>query len=208
MSEAQQPHQQIGIQSNSGGDISVERSQVNIAGRDMIIYQAPTEPEINVEEAERTYRSQVIKKYNSLSFSWFEHDVPSLADVSLEHIFVRLTLTVEKVIREPIPPEASSERKRGEERPRERVITVQEPIELDQALTQHLLIVGEPGAGKSTLLRWLAVTFAQERQREPERLGPSADVDRLPVLIELGHLPERYLRADGGGNSQLDRVSP
>ena len=113
-------------------------------------------------------------------------------------IFVRLTLTVEQVIREPIPPEESSEQKRGEERPRERVITVQEPIELDQALTQHLLIVGEPGAGKSTLLRWLAVTFAQERQREPDRLGPSADVDRLPVLIELGHLPERYLRADGG----------
>ena len=78
------------------------------------------------------------------------------------------------------------------------MITVQEPIELGQALSNHLLIVGEPGAGKSTLLRWLAVTFAQGRQREPNRVGPSADADRLPVLVELGRLPDRYLKPEGG----------
>src|SRR5216684_226956 len=38
MSEAQQPHQQVGIQSNSGGDINIEQSHVNIAGRDMHIH--------------------------------------------------------------------------------------------------------------------------------------------------------------------------
>ena len=75
---------------------------------------------------------------------------------------------------------------------------MQEPIELGQALGNHLLIVGEPGAGKSTLLRWLAVTFAQGRQREPNRLGPSADADRLPVLVELGRLPDRYVKPEGG----------
>ena len=78
------------------------------------------------------------------------------------------------------------------------MITVQEPIELGQALGNHLLIVGEPGAGKSTLLRWLAVTFAQGRQREPNRLGPSADANRLPVLVELGRLPDHYLKPEGG----------
>ncbi len=180
-------------------EIRIKQAEgVAIGDHPTVIIQPPPEPYIDLAEAEKTYRSQVIKKYNSLSFSWFEHDAPSLVDVPLEHIFVRLALTVEKVIREPIPPEESSKQKRGEEQPRERVITVQEPIELDQALTQHLLIVGEPGAGKSTLLRWLAVTFAQERQREPDRLGPYADIDRLPVLVELGHLPECYLRADGG----------
>jgi len=38
MSMAEQPHQQIGIQSNSGGDIELKQSQVNIAGRDIHIH--------------------------------------------------------------------------------------------------------------------------------------------------------------------------
>ncbi len=75
---------------------------------------------------------------------------------------------------------------------------MQEPIELGQALSDHLLIVGEPGAGKSTLLHWLAVTFAQGNQRELNRLGPSVDEDRLPILVELGRLPDRYLNPEGG----------
>lgn len=110
----------------------------------------------------------------------------------LEDIFVRLSLTVKKEIREPIQSEKSSQRRR------ERMITVQEPIELGQALGNHLLIVGEPGAGKSTLLYWLAVTFAQAHQRELDHLGPSTDADRLPVVVELGRLPDRYLKYEGG----------
>ena len=75
---------------------------------------------------------------------------------------------------------------------------MQEPIELGQALGNHLLIVGEPGAGKSTLLRWLAVTFAEARQRESHRVGSSADSDRLPVQVELGRLPDCYVKPEGG----------
>jgi HEAT repeat protein len=150
----------------------------------------PPEPHIELVSAERIYRQQVINKYQSLDFSGFARSDLSLDNVPLEEVFVRLTLTVEKkVIQEP---------GRGESRQRERVITVQEPVELGQALSNHLLLVGEPGAGKSTLLRWLVVTFAEARQREPNRLGPSADADRLPVLVELGHLPDRYVKPEGG----------
>jgi hypothetical protein len=71
-------------------------------------------------------------------------------------------------------------------------------VSLSHALSNHLLIVGPPGAGKSTLLRWLAVTFAQRQQQEPNRVGPFADPDRLPILVDLGHLPDRYLKPEGG----------
>ena len=63
-------------------------------------------------------------------------------------------------------------------------------------MAQHALIVGEPGAGKSTLMRWLAVTFAAGNQQETDRLGPQADANRLPLLVELGRLPAAYLQAD------------
>ena len=161
-------------------------------------YGTPSEPQVDLTAAEATYRQKVVDAYKWLNFSGFESPDLSLANVPLEDVFVRLTLTVEKVIREPVPSEKSSQAERRESRQRERVITVQEPIELGQALGNHLLIVGEPGAGKSTLLRWLAVTFAQGHQREPNRLGPSADADRLPVLVELGRLPDRYLKPEGG----------
>ena len=156
------------------------------------------EPHVDLRAAEATYRRQVVAAYNRLDFSGFASSDLSLANVPLEEVFVRLSLTVEKVIREPVPPENPGHTGQRESRQRERVITVQEPIELVQALSNHLLIVGEPGAGKSTLLRWLAVTFAQGRQRELNRVGPSADVDRLPVLVELGRLPDRYVKPEGG----------
>jgi len=156
------------------------------------------EPHVDLRAAEATYRQQVVDAYNHLDFSGFARPDLSLANVPLEEVFVRLSLTVEKEIPEPEPSEKASQTERRKSRQKKRVITVQEPVELGQALSNHLLIVGEPGAGKSTLLRWLAVTFAEARQREPNRLGPSADADRLPVLVELGHLPNRYVKPEGG----------
>jgi HEAT repeat protein len=157
-----------------------------------------SEPHVDLTAAEAIYRQKVVDAYKWLNFSGFARPDLSLANVPLEDVFVPLTLTVEKVIQVPEPSEQASQAERGERRQRERVVTVQEPIELGQALSNHLLIVGEPGAGKSTLLRWLAVTFAQGRQREPNQLGSSADADRLPVLVELGRLPDRYLKSEGG----------
>jgi len=161
-------------------------------------YVTPLEPQIDLTAAEATYRQQVVNDYKWLNFSGFGTSDLSLANVPLEEVFVRLSLTVEKIVREPVPSEKANKAEQRERQQRERVITVQEPIELGQALGNHLLIVGEPGAGKSTLLRWLAVTFAQARQRELDRLGPSADADRLPVLVELGRLPNRYVKPEDG----------
>ena len=167
----------------------------------------------HIGEIEARYRAQVIERYNRLGFAGLGVGDLRLSDVALNDVFVRLTLTVEETVLDPNPPKEQereqkirnpfrpSEKKSGErkedDRPREQTIKIQKPISLGDALAQHALIVGEPGAGKSTLLRWLAVTFAANRQREVERLGPQAEADRLPLLVELGKLPQRYLQAEG-----------
>jgi HEAT repeat protein len=64
------------------------------------------------------------------------------------------------------------------------------PVDLVQALADsgRLVIVGVPGSGKTTLMRWLALTFAQNLQGEPERLGITFKHSRLPLVIELRRL--------------------
>ncbi|RLT38739.1 MAG: NACHT domain-containing protein, partial [Chloroflexi bacterium] len=199
-----------------GGNVNVTGGG-DFVGRDKVtnIYQGGSTPaELTPEQlaaVESRYRAQVGERYNRLGFAGLGIGDLRLSDVPLDDVFVRLTLTVEKIVREPIPTEEwAQEREREErsrnpfrrgekkedDRPQERTITVQEPITLGEALAQHALIVGEPGAGKSTLLRWLAVTFAAGRQQEADRLGPQADADRLPLLVELGRLPEAYLQAN------------
>jgi predicted NACHT family NTPase len=206
------------IPPDSNADASSSKYQVQIGeGKYMVIgdqahveyHLSPgSEPHIDLVAAETIYRQKVVDAYKWLNFSGFDTPDLSLANVLLEEVFVRLTLTVEKVIREPVPSEKSSQAGRRERQQRERVITVQEPIELGQALGNHVVIVGEPGAGKSTLLRWLAVTFAQGRQQEANRIGASADSDRLPVLVELGRLPDRYLRPEGGETPNWIQLLP
>ena len=152
---------------------------------------------VNLVAVEVHYRKQVVEAYRFLRFSGFEQSDLFLDAVPLESIFVRLRLTIEQVRREPErPDEATHTSNKGYLR--ERVVVTQEPITLAQALRKPLLVVGEPGAGKSTLLRWLAVTFAKGTQRDPERIGPGAAKDCLPVLIELGRLPTEYLQGEGG----------
>lgn len=216
-----------------GGDVNITGG--DFVGRDKItnIYPPGSSPaELTPEERaeiETRYRAQVAERYNRLGFAGLGIGDTRLSDVALDDVFVRLTLTVERIVREPIPPEQwereeppsltlpplwgkGTRRRSGRStdspslegggrqgegsRQRERVVITQEPITLGDALTQHALIVGEPGAGKSTLLRWLAVTFAAGRQREAKRLGSQADADRLPLLVELGRLPQQYLSAD------------
>ena len=187
---------------------------VDTVNQTVINQNSPAAEELTpaqLADIEDRYRTQVSERYNRLGFAGLGVGDLRLSDVALDDVFVRLTLTVEKTVREPIPSEEWTQEReredrshnpfrRGEkkedERPRERTITTQEPISLGDALAQHALIVGEPGAGKSTLLRWLAVTFAAGSQRGAERLGPQADTDRLPLLVELGRLPEAYLQAN------------
>jgi len=150
----------------------------------------PSEARIDLAKAEAAYRQKVIRAYNDLNFGGLEQSDLFLDTLSLEHIFIRLTLTTEKVIRERA---GGAEDK---EQLYERITIVQEPTSLAQALSTNLFIVGEPGGGKSTLLRWLAVTFARQKQKESDRLGPNADGDRLPILIELSRLPSRFLKTE------------
>ncbi len=184
------------------------------AGGNLTVNEAPRlPPPPDLIAAEKVYHKQVIAAYNRLRFSGLPGDL-FLNEVPLEDIFVRLTLTVEKTVRQQLPPDERSggkgKRQPPDERsgaqppdersgaqPRERVITVQEPVEVGRALRRNILLIGEPGAGKSTLLRWLAVTFAQGRQAERGRLGTEADRDRVPVLVELGRLPRAYLQPEG-----------
>src|SRR5438445_12410461 len=65
MAQEDQRPQQIGIQSNSGGDINIERSQVNIAGRDQYIHYASpdVEQKHNRERMLATVRSIWITKF-------------------------------------------------------------------------------------------------------------------------------------------------
>lgn len=149
-----------------------------------------------MKDAEQAYREAVTRAYNHLGFVGFGRAAPGpqafrLDQVRLEDIFVRLRLTVER-------DEPHQQRKPGEDRstrgPSGPRPEQDQPITLTEALSKPLLLVGEPGAGKSTLLRWLALTFAQGCQRDPDRIGPTADADLLPILLELGHLPDTYLK--------------
>jgi HEAT repeat protein len=189
-----------------------------------------SEPRVGQDLAasEVRYRDMVVERYNKLGFGGLGQVDLRLSEIALEDVFVRLSLTVEKVVLEQI---SSEEREpdqhrhgwwgRGEwrdreatratkesEQQRERIVVVQESITLTDALTQNALIVGEPGAGKSTLLRWLAVTFAAGRQQEADRLGAQADADRLPLLVELGRLPERYLQAESRETPDWEKFLP
>jgi HEAT repeat protein len=146
------------------------------------------QPAMTLEEAEAVYRQHVVQEYSPMNFSGLPGVDRSLANVSLEDVFVRLALVTERARLTPASVHTSS---------RERESNSQEPVSLEQALRSHLLIVGEPGAGKSTLFRWLAVTFAQGRQREANCIGPTADSERLPVLLELGHLSHSSLMEEG-----------
>jgi len=163
-------------------------------------------------DVESRYRQQVAELYGPLSFQGLERGI-SLQDIALEDVFVKLTLTVERVVRRRVErptEEAAGERfrlfgRRGEagrqreaeraEREVEIVERVQEPISLGKALAEHpsLLISGEPGAGKTTLLRWLAVTFARDLQGQPDRLGPEFAEPRLPIVVELGRFAYRFM---------------
>jgi hypothetical protein len=148
---------------------------------------------LDLGTAERLYRDRVVRAHSHFTFGGFDRNDLTLDGVPLEQIYIRLSLTRD-VIKREVEERESAEMRQTE---RERFITATEPIDLADALKSPVLLVGEPGAGKSTLMRWLAVTFAQGSQRQVDRLGPSAHVDRLPLLIELGHLPARYLGGDG-----------
>jgi HEAT repeat protein len=124
----------------------------------------------------------VVTECNRIDFVPLSGAKTNLANLPLADVFVCLSLVVDNV-------EARSSTQSRHEIPHKQPYKTQ-PIEMAQALTTNLLLVGDPGAGKTTLLRWLAMTYAQHRQQAPDRLGALADSDRLPIFIRLGRLPK------------------
>ena len=149
---------------------------------------------LDMREAEVSYRKQVRDAYNWLNLKGVGYADPSVDTVPLTDIFVHLGLTRERVVSQADDPTTLIDPTKTSQR----TIPIQESVELVQAMNKNLLLVGEPGAGKSTFLRWLAIVFAEKLQRDPQYLGPGADQDRLPILIELGHLPPPYLDVESG----------
>lgn len=225
------------------GDVSINIDEATLQA----VFRAVRQELVKVtsssfSEAESSYRRQVVAKYNYLDFSGFEKPDLRLDYIPLEQVFVRLSLTVEKVVRTALEPQPDHEKQKhggeanvtthssgatgsnkrdtdshstvkgqsakGQMEEKTRTEYVNVPISLSQVLAKNTIIIGGPGTGKSTLLRWLAVTFAQGRQWEPERLGPEADVDRLPVYVELGKLPDEYLQGEGGNEPKWTELLP
>jgi hypothetical protein len=107
----------------------------------------------------------------------------------LDEVFIPLQATTTL---HSVPPPPSSQTFGADNRDysvRERYDT-ERRVALSEVVGQHqrLVVLGDPGSGKSTLLRFLALTFAQGKQRAQERL--SIDEDRLPILIPLAAFSE------------------
>jgi predicted NACHT family NTPase len=150
------------------------------------------------------YSAQVVRVYNSLSLTGLPERDPRLNQLPLDDIFV--TLSVDIDVSEPSSPANGFEpskpddplaprgQRSAEMRLRQRAPPVPQRLSVGEALSRYrrLVIVGAPGGGKTTLLRWLAVTFASERQAEPNRLGPNFAAPYIPVVLELRRFADRF----------------
>jgi len=135
----------------------------------------------------KSYRACVVKEYNKILMTGLPERYPSLNDISLEEVFIRLQIAVETSRRdrfERFDRESNEfERERWREESSKEILT----LSLPEVLTRHrcMIMRGAPGSGKTTLLRWLAVTFANQKQGATDRLGELLKLDRFPVLLEL-----------------------
>jgi len=134
---------------------------------------------------EHIYRDCIVKEYNKILMTGLPEREANLHDIPLDKVFIKLNITLESNRVERLDREELAERgqERGREARRTEIIT----LSLSEALQKHrcLIMRGAPGSGKTTLLRWLAVTFATQRQADVDRLGAPFEQVRFPVLIEL-----------------------
>ncbi|MCD4739447.1 MAG: SUMF1/EgtB/PvdO family nonheme iron enzyme [Anaerolineae bacterium] len=136
-----------------------------------------------------------------------------LVSINLEEVYITLTATVRKTVREEeawveeLVRLAPGEAKRlGRERPHKTM--QQEKVQVQEVLAMHqrLVVLGDPGCGKTTLLRYLAITYARdfvntlsnpvndsEENLVKHRFG--LDEHRLPILLPLRDFA-RYLELE------------
>jgi predicted NACHT family NTPase len=161
-------------------------------------------------EAETRYREQVGRVFNRISLTGLPERDPRLHELPLDQVFVTLSVEVQQESPSPVY-DASTEAVRDVDNPvvpadprrseRRRPLRPPPPpppqtLSVAEALQRYrrLVVVGAPGSGKTTLLRWLAVTFAADRQSKPDRLGPAFSEPLLPIVLELRRFTDRLQR--------------
>ncbi|GEM_PF-2526234 len=151
-------------------------------------------------EQEKDYLNKVSEIYNRLSMKGLPESDAALNEISLENIFVRLTIQIRQdtfSARQAYEDEREAENLSGDDaekfrmqreiRRMEREKPRVESLSIAEALSRHprLLIVGDPGSGKTTLTRWLAVIFAKKQQAQEHLLGSRFAENRAPIVLEL-----------------------
>ena len=144
-----------------------------------------------VTDYEGCYRRQVALNYNRISLTGLpEHD-SQLNELPVDEIFITLALDASQVHSRFYDRDALDQKRLEEIETR---IRRRLPLSVSDALYlfRRLIVFGAPGSGKTTLLQWLAVTFAENRQARPDRLGWGFEEPRLPILLELRRFAHEF----------------
>jgi HEAT repeat protein/energy-coupling factor transporter ATP-binding protein EcfA2 len=173
-------------------------------------------PELTMEQC---YRDHLTRIYNRLSLTALPERDPGVKDLPLDKVFVKLNVVMpapspsavsfrrfaeleedggefatQRHFPRPVDgKDGMMEEWRWRQYREEVKAPPPVPISIATALQQHrhLVILGTPGSGKTTLLRWLAITFAQQQQAQPDRLGEAFSQERVPILLELRRFVSR-----------------
>src|SRR5689334_6018006 len=163
MTQEEQLPPQIGIQSNSGGDISIKQSQVTIAGGNIThIHPPPVSKAKQREQAKREKLLKWIRQRWLIQYPYLGKDRQKIALKLEEQLDAILNPWFQDVqefeyVPGPLPPETSI-------------------IQIYDRVHGNLLILGEPGSGKTILLLDLLHELLM-RARDDE--------EPLPMVFQL-----------------------
>lgn len=134
-----------------------------------------------LEEMRRRYLDHVIRTYQWLDFRGLLQ-LRNVVRLPLEDVFVPLETNTVAYTFPSLSSAATLISLGFAEQPSKRRVSIAE------ALRQHsrIVVLGDPGSGKSTLLRYLALTFAQDKQQERFNLRK----EHLPILLPLSAFAE------------------
>jgi formylglycine-generating enzyme required for sulfatase activity len=191
---------------------------------DRYYYAAPPPPAepcqpLDPADALACYLAHVVEENARLPLQGIR-SASGLVSIPLEEIYVTLTATVRRTVRdeetwiEELAHRAPGEAKRlppayGGSEGERRESVQQVKVQVQEALAMHprLVVLGDPGCGKTTLLRYLALTYARDFSPTfPLQGGTEGgaslvkqrlqlDERRLPVLLPLRDFA-RYLEKE------------